>query len=83
MEHDWGRNVTEFGLGDLGATMAAIYPFPPAIYLTNREFGPDAFIGTQQVPTDTSPRISFYPYPKMPGHPHFPYGWAVTPDAPV
>lgn len=83
MDHSWGRNVTETGLGDTGATLVA-YLLPPSPYKVVTNAG-----------TRTG-RMVFWNIPLNPAipmsktelnvgirPPHFPYGLSVTPDAPA
>lgn len=83
MDHEWGRNVTEFGLGDMGATLAGLKPGPPLAYYVINAPGHGFYLVTQQVPTDTSPQYTYFGIPIPHLHPHFPYGEHVNPDAPV
>lgn len=83
MDHRWGRNITDYGLGDLGATMASpLHDRPQELHLNVLAYG-----GTKalyaQVPTDTSTPYTIAAVDPRPGHPHFPYGYWVDPDAPV
>lgn len=83
MEHEWGRNVVKFGLGDLGAAMAGIHHgFTPPYYVIHTPVGPFYRV-TQYVPTNTSPTYVYFAIPKPHAHPHFPYGEVVDPDAPL
>lgn len=83
MDHKWGRNVLEFGCGDFGATLCSRFPGPPGpiIGITNVTVGNSAYWFT--IPLNPDLPMTFQLVGKLPGHPHFPYGWAVEPDAPV
>lgn len=75
--------MTEFGLGDLGATMAArLLHFGTDNFLINTGTHPNG-VDYAHVPTDTSLPITINRTFYFPGHPHFPYGREVEDDGPV
>ena len=82
-DHKWGRNISEVGLGDLGATLASRKPDPgpTQIWITNR----DTLTSVQVVYVYSNPStawfIGFANKPVWPSN--FPYGFNVEPDAPV
>lgn len=83
MDHEWGRNVTELGVGGTGATLAARRLGFPNIILTN---APGPVPGSRQAflfypDTDFPMTDAYYYY--LGGATSFPGGWAVEPDGPV
>jgi len=83
LDHEWGRNITELGLGDLRASMAAhqLDVTPDNVYmLNNLRFG---FYMNAHTVAPEHVRWHFNFVNPVPGHPHFPYGRSVEPDAPV
>lgn len=82
MDHKWGRDVFNYGLGDLGATLCSrFHPLDLRIVVTNAS-GSGAEVIAFQVPADT---LSDAPYTQVgffPTAPHFPYGLIVDDDAP-
>lgn len=83
MEHSWGRNISLYGLGGMGATLAArILVFPYTSILINNPFW---LYGARAVfiPPDTAPDDPYvvYELPRFGGN--FPYGWNVEPDVPL
>lgn len=93
MEHEWGRNVLVYGLPTFwgfevarfvrGWSMCSRMLNHPAWVLTNAELHtPPACIRMQILP-DADGLIRLQEWPIIPGHPHFPFGHAVEPDAPV
>lgn len=83
MGHKWSQNVIDWGLMDLGISLAS----PGAVVNPN-------YILTNQPGTSTYAWLWFRPVPERPddfytrvtiakNSPHFPYGWPVDPDEPV
>lgn len=83
MEHRWGVNVTKYGLGDTGATLAACIPTNPTIVLVNVILpGGDRTL-VWRVPADTQPNTPYFSLDVARLQPNFPYGFSVEPDAPM
>lgn len=83
MDHKWGRNITTYGLGDLGATVCSRFLGSGLVVFTNSwraDIG--RFLAAVKTP-DGEAWVFTYGYEPVPGHPHFPYGWPVEPDAPA
>lgn len=83
MDHKWGRNVSLYGLGDIGATLAARFlSGPGTVVLTNAHRIPGTY-EVSQVTGDNRIVLSTFTVPWF--APHFPYQWgaSVEPDAPV
>lgn len=83
MDHRWGRNISTYGVGDLGATLAAPYTGLPRLILTNVRH-----------PVTRRPLVAILPVFSPPYYTYnhtvvpdidanFPYGVDVEPDAPV
>lgn len=93
MEHDWGRAVVEYGVSTLGlevggprfgpVTLASrmLTGFPGRI-LTNLPTGLSNAVQTVILP-NTADTQYFFGLVAKAGNQHFPYGYAVDPDAPV
>lgn len=83
MEHSWGRNVQEKGLGALGATLAArLLLLPGEVYLINAQpHAPTAI--TVQVFPDTAPFPMYLFGAATKFTPRFPYGQTVEADVPL
>lgn len=83
MDHEWGRNITEQGLGQLGATMCAYMTDQvPGWFLLNVTPFPGFALG-MRTPLYTG--LDYYltgAFAKLAPGP-FPYGRPVTADAPV
>lgn len=83
MDHEWGRNVLEAGLGDTGCTLAARLPDPLGVatfYLTNE----DVFnVRIWELPPDTAPDAPYFAFTLTQGLGNFPYGYPVVGDGPV
>ena len=83
MEHKWGRNVSEYGVGSLGATLAARLLGEPHVIVTNNQDVPThVFCVVEALLFPDSP-FGYAYLGKVPGHPNFPYGLPVEPDGPV
>lgn len=82
MDHDWGSNVIDYGLGSMGATLCGVnYESPTLIVCLLNDLRAGHF-SLMYVPTDMStPYIRVGTAP-LPGHTRFPYGYFVHPDAP-
>lgn len=83
MDHEWGRNVLGLGVGDCGATLAARSLGSPYVYITNARDINGRWLRWQQHPSDTNVPMTPVWFLPRPGHPHFPFGEPVVPDAPV
>lgn len=83
MDHEWGRNITEMGLGDLGATITARYTGPGGVdrWLLNTKLPTQRWFAQLSVFEPTRWIIGI----AASGGPFgsFPYGYAVDPDGPV
>lgn len=83
MEHDWGRWVTEFGVGDTGCSLASYYLVSGGTgVITNEDLG-ENFAVIWFIPPDPAITMVRNIVNKYPGFPNFPYGWEVEPDSPV
>lgn len=83
MDHKWGRNVTKYGLGSAGATLAARLLLTTGVIYTNAPGSlPGQFVVWLIHPDTELPFLAFNGT-KLPGHPHFPYGYLVESDGPV
>lgn len=83
MESSWGRNVSDYGLAWTGATVCSRWLADPSVILTNEALPNPNLAREWQILTDVS-----FPYVtaalgKVPGHPHFPYGYDVEPNVPL
>ena len=83
MDHSWGRNVFDYGLDGIGATLAThMHNLGPGYVLTNTErFFPMVFF--VRIPQDTG--LGFYlggTIPKLAAG-NFPYGYTVDADVPL
>lgn len=83
MDHKWGRNVSDYGLGDVGATLAARVLVTPWLVVTNAPRSD----GTQDwwfVPSADTPDTAYFQEPFTPSAVgHFPYGVLVEMDGPL
>lgn len=75
--------MSEYGLGDLGATLASRIHGSTELVMVNSKVNGVANCLLVEVPTNSSDSYSYYVVGKFPGHPHFPYGYSVAADAPV
>lgn len=83
MDHNWGRWVSEYSVGDTGATLASYYHVSGGTaVITNEKVGA-SFAVIWFIPPDTANPMVRNIVNKYPGFPHFPYGWEVEPDGPV
>lgn len=83
MDHSWGRNVSDVGLGGLGATLAARYhefAFGDW-YVTNEPAGAEVRVWRVVLDPASDVFYSWAMRPKL--APHFPYGLDVDPDVPL
>jgi hypothetical protein len=80
LEHSWGRNIPEQGLGNLGASLAARIRsgFGVGLWLTNIPFSSGAVF--VDIPLLVDAPYTFHGAGTVPGFPHFPYGLDVAPD---
>jgi len=93
MEHEWGRNMVDAGLSDIGfdhppypsvgGRMAAQLLLLPDWYLVNlrRPGRKEALL--VHVPTDMSVPYDYGMIGFGPAAGHFPYGFPVVPDVPL
>ena len=80
MDHKWGRNVTELGLGDVGATLAARVIGSPHVAITNAKRD-DGTVDWWFYPTVDTPDLAYFRFPFTDvAHGNFPYGHQVEPD---
>ncbi len=83
MESKWSANVFKEGLGQTGATIASrTLTTTPIFVLTNSHFA-SAYFRAWEVPSDMTLPYVEWAFFIPPGHPHFPFGYAVEPDGPV
>lgn len=83
MDHKWGRNIYDLGLGSLGATIAARWLPAPRFVVTNVR-GPfnTALWAVLPVGDNQAYDFQWIPTGALPGM-NFPWFWAVEPDEPV
>jgi len=77
---NWRQTVVDEGLGQLGVTLASRMLDAPQLILTNG-YGLDSFdhpTVVQYLETEGYALIGVIE--KIPGHPHFPFGYDVEPD---
>lgn len=83
MENSWGRNVQDYGLGDIGATVCARWLFDPNVIITNAdhiwETGIFALWHLPDMVTDHYVSSTGSGIP----HTNFPYGIPVEPNVRV
>lgn len=83
MGHRWAQNVADYGLGGLGATIASrVLSGTGAGWIMMNDHAVSGNLAA------LLPAFPHLPYqiariPGVVGHPHFPYGREVEPDAPV
>jgi len=84
LEHSWGRNIFDVGLGDAGASLCArVLDLPDEWYVTNEQRTFETCMLWRRI-ADVSGIGGLVPFeaPKRaPGN--FPYGYLVLPDVPV
>ena len=83
MDHSWGRNVVDYGLGDLGITVCSHMLDLPGRVLTNLLTPSSGLPVYFFIPLDTG--LVFYlsgNVSRVPGS-NFPYGHPVVPDVPL
>jgi hypothetical protein len=83
LDHSWGRNVSDYGLGSAGASLAArVLPGMTNIVTNGSDYGP-AFYDVWAINPDTG-LYTRSTWLKIPGaFGNFPYFWDVEPDVPV
>lgn len=83
MDHKWGRNVTLYGLGDLGASLASYFPPPflPRYVLTNARRGKQFLL--TRIPLDTEAYELLWITPGFFQKLTFPFDLHVEPDEPL
>lgn len=83
MDHNWGRWVSEYNVGDTGATLASYYHVSGGTAVLTNEYVGTNFCVIWFYGSDMSVPMARNIVNKYPGFPNFPYGWEVEPDAPV
>jgi len=83
LDHKWGRNVIDLGLGDLGATLAARNPSFPQQVWYNVTYAGGSMCWYALTPLDTNDPYIFGVGPVVPAGTHFPYNRPVEPDVPL
>lgn len=83
MDHKWGRNITEYSLGDLGASMCSRWRRRAGAWevVINKLFFGQVHVFV--VPDDNQFAIGDFVSTAVPPGTHFPYGFPVEHDAPV
>lgn len=83
MGSSWSQNVTDYGLGSAGATLAARMLSTPSWAVVNvRKL--DTSVVIWYLPPADTPDVPYNTdFPGPSGFPYFPYGIAVEPDVPV
>lgn len=83
MEFSWSQDVARQGLGSLGITLCSRLLGTAQNFLTNQPAGGDCI--QYLVPTAVNPHAAYVgtTLSKLPGHPHFPYGYDVEPNVPL
>jgi hypothetical protein len=83
LDHSWGRNVAEQGLGGLGATLAARLLLLPGSWWVINVRGESGVPLAVRLPPDmdTPYLVTETTQPGQGGN--FPYGAVVPPDVPV
>lgn len=83
MEHEWGRNVFDYGLGNSGCTLAARLPSPLSTIMVTNERMPVGQARAWGILPDMDAWTPFNIGRVGDPNGHFPYGHPVEPDAPV
>lgn len=83
MESNWRLNVWETGLASDYIRLAAyLHGYEPGIVMALDERRPDSISEYVLISDDWGYRYAGS-VPPRPGHPHFPFGYDVTPDQPT
>lgn len=83
MESNWGRNVSDLGLGDLGATLAArLLDAPQYIFTNVTSLSTIPLVAVFQLPDMADDPYATAVASRLPGS-HFPYGYDVEPFVPL
>ena len=83
MEFSWGRNVTEYGLGSMGVTLASRLPGTFRVVTNGTHPAFPGFHVEAYLSLNPDTPILTSLAPNNPGHPHFPYGIPVEPNVPA
>jgi len=83
LDHKWGRNITDLGLGDLGGTMCSPFLGLPQAGVINFKPTPTSHLEFFIGPAGAPLRIDLATVLDVGGVHHFPYGRPVVPDAPM
>ncbi len=83
MDHSWGRNISEYGLGGTGATICARYHTTPSSLLVITNAYHVGETETWFVPLDLAADVPYVLMMNGKFAPHFPYGFDVEPDVPM
>lgn len=83
MEHKWGRWVSELGVSSSGCTLASRLLGFPRFIATNGSFGITTTFRYWLEPLHEDDPYLLGVATKVPGFPHFPYGYLVEPDGPL
>lgn len=82
MDHSWGKNVSDFGLAGVGATLVSRTLGFPAFAMTNADPWDGRYIDYWYCPADMPDAVFFRVTSSDPRVGHFPYGRPVEPDVP-
>lgn len=83
MDHKWGRNVTEYGIGSFDCTLCARRLDLDNFYVTNSTYASGFMVWFFRLPADEHSPYIIGVAPVVPPGKNFPYQWDVEPDAPV
>lgn len=83
MDHRWGRNVTSYGLGGIGATLAARVLTLPNTFITNEEQPIFGGVWLWHLPLNPDLPYSVTFDGGGGSGLSFPYNYLVEPDGPV
>lgn len=83
MEHEWGRNITTYGVGDCGATMCSRVLSGSFNQILTNSLTSGGLALVWELPSLVNPSYGLGTFIRLPGHPNFPYGYNVDPDAPL
>lgn len=83
MDHEWGRNVTRYGLGNAGASLAACFLAAPSLILTNGRDTADPSLALVWNLPDTGTPFYTVGGIDVTGLGNFPFGFSVEADGPL
>jgi len=83
LDHNWGRTISEMGLGGTGATLAARFLDFPYIVLTNARDASGVHVQLWYTALDTELPWLMVPYPTFGMNFPYIYGSLVEADGPV